>query len=285
MRTVSIKSYAKINLALNVVGKREDGYHELDTIMLPIDLHDSVLISKLGTSAVDSMIHIDDFSIGSPEYNTVTIALDRLRKKFKFTDQFNIFVHKNIPVQGGLGGGSSNAVFALRGIAKSLKLDITDDDLYDICEKLGGDVPFFVKCVPSRCKGIGEKIEPIEVKNDYYVLIVKPSKGCSSKEIYDICDNMQLDVYDVDKVVEALKNGDDDELAKYIGNSLEKPAVTTVPEINDIKDLLRQKGFNIVQMSGSGSSVFALSKDKALIKAVYKELEDKYLVFKTKILK
>jgi len=285
MKTVQIKSYAKINIALNVVGKREDGYHELDMVMLPIDLHDSILITKLNPNAVDNMIRIDDFSISSPEYNTVSVALEKLRNKYKFKDHFNIFVHKNIPVQGGLGGGSSDAAFTIKEVNKILNLGATDEDLNKICEKLGGDVPFFVKCVPSRCQGIGEIITPIEIKNDYHVLVVKPKKGCSTKGIYKISDEMKLDVYDIDKVIEALKEGNDENLIKYMGNSLEKPAISTVPEIQDIKNLLFAKGFKIVQMSGSGSSIFALSTDKELVKKVYKELEDDYLVFKTKVIK
>lgn len=285
MRTIQVKSYAKINIALNVVGKREDGYHELDMVMLPIELHDSILVNKLGPNAVDNLVRIDDFSISSPEYNSVSVALKKLCDKYNYKERFNIFVHKNVPVQGGLGGGSSDAAFAIRAINKYLNLGASDDDLCDVCKGLGGDAPFFVRCKPSRCQGIGEIITPINLKNDYNVLIVKPKKGCSTKGIYKISDEMKLDVFDMDKVVEALEEGDDDKLLKYMGNSLEKPAISTVPEIQEIKDVLKGYGFKIVQMSGSGSSVFALSNDKALIKKVYKELEDKYIVFETKVIK
>ena len=285
MGTTVIKSYAKINICLNVGNKRKDGYHELDMVMLPIELHDSILISKEKRNAKDHFITIDDFSISADKYNTVAQAIDKLQKKYNFDDLFTIFVHKNIPIQAGLGGGSSNAAFTVKGINKILKLGASDDELRTICEKLGGDVPFFIDCKPSRCQGIGEKCSPIEVKNDYYVLIVKPKQGCSTKDVYRVGDELELDTYDVDKVIECLKEGNDDELVKYIGNALEKPALTFVPEIETIKEKLKAFGLKIVLMSGSGSSVFALSTDKKLINNAFKEIQGDYTVIKTKVLK
>lgn len=285
MSTKVIKSYAKINICLNITGKRDGEYHNLDMVMLPIELHDSILISKEKRNAKDHFITIDDFSISADKYNTVALAIDKLQKKYKFNDLFTIFVHKNIPIQAGLGGGSSNAAFTVKGINQILKLGASNDELRKICEKLGGDVPFFVDCKPSRCKGIGEQCSPIEVKNDYYVLIVKPKAGCSTKDVYKVGDELDLETYDVDKVIECLKDGNDDELVKYIGNALEKPAVTFVPEINVIKDKLKAFGLKIVLMSGSGSSVFALSTDKKLINTAFKEIQGDYTVIKTKVLK
>lgn len=285
MGTTVLKSYAKINLCLNVLGKAENNYHKLDMIMLPIELHDTILISKEKNRAKDHFITIDDFSINVEKYNTVASAIDGLQKKYKFKDLFRVFVHKNIPIQAGLGGGSSDAAFTAKGINKILKLGASDDELKEISKKIGGDVAFFIDCKPCRCQGIGEICTPVEVKNDYYVLIVKPKAGCSTKEVYTAGDSMELDTYDVDKVVESLKNGDDEMLAANIGNSLEKPAVTFVPEINVIKEKLKAFGLKIVLMSGSGSSVFALSTDKKLINKAFKEIEGDYTVIKTKVLK
>ena len=285
MGTTVIKSYSKINICLNVVGKRKDGYHELDMVMLPIDLHDTLLISKEKPTAKNHFVTIDDFSVTSQQYNTVTSAIEKLQAKYKFNDLFRVFVHKNIPIQAGLGGGSSNAAFTVKAINKILKLGASDQELKEICETLGGDVPFFVDCKPSRCKGIGEDCTPIEVKNDYYVLIIKPKAGCCTKDVYVEGDNMKLDVYDVEKVIECLKNGDDNELAKYIGNALEKPALKFVPEITDIEKILKDFGFKIVMMSGSGSSVFALSTDKNLVNNAFKTIEGNFNVIKTKVLR
>lgn len=286
MNTTVVRSYAKINICLNVVGKRDDGYHELDMVMLPLELHDSIIISKLKENAVDNYITIDDYSLSVGEYNTVAKALDRLKNKYNFKQRFNVFVHKNIPIQSGLGGGSSNAAFTIKAINNLLKLGATVPEMEHMCEKLGGDVPFFVKCKPSRCTGIGDIVDPIEIKNDYYVLIVKPQKGCSTATVYDIADSMKLDIFDIEKVIEALKEGNDEELVKYMGNSLEKPAKTLVPEINDVESKMKEAGLRIVAMSGSGSSVFALSNDKKLIKKVARLFDDElYTVVVTKVLK
>ncbi|MCR5309039.1 MAG: 4-(cytidine 5'-diphospho)-2-C-methyl-D-erythritol kinase [Bacilli bacterium] len=285
MGTTVIKSYAKINICLNVVGKRKDGYHELDMIMLPIDLHDTILLSKEKANAKNHFITIDDFSITSQQYNTVTSAIEKLQDIYKFPDLFRVFVHKNIPIQAGLGGGSSNAAFTVKAINKLLGLNASDQELKELCESLGGDVPFFIDCKPCRCKGIGEDCTPIEVKNNYYVLIIKPRKGCSTKEVYVAGDEMKLDVYDIDKVIECLKNGDDDELVKYIGNALEKPALTFVPEIAELEQKLKDFGFKIVMMSGSGSAVFAMSTDESLVNNAFKTIEGNFQVIKTKVLK
>lgn len=285
MGTTVVKSYAKINICLNVAGKRDDGYHELDMVMLPIELHDTILISKEKQNAKDNFITIDDFAISADKYNTVATAITKLQKKCKFKEHFGVFVHKNIPIQAGLGGGSSNAAFTVKGINKVLKLDVDDEQMKHICEKLGGDVPFFVDCKPSRCQGIGEICTPITVKNDYYVLIVKPKAGCSTKEVYVAGDEMKLETYNVEKVIQCLNDGNDDELAKCIGNALEKPALKFVPEINEIKEKLKAFGLKIVLMSGSGSSVFALSTDKKLINKAFKEIQGEYTVIKTKVIK
>ena len=162
---------------------------------------------------------------------------------------------------------------------------MTDEDKLKIAAKIGADVPFFIFNKPARCKGIGEDITFINVKNDYYALIVKPEQGCSTQAVFELSDSTNLKVCDVDKVIFALENGDDDLLAASISNSLEEPAISLVPEILVIKQKLLISGLKIVQMTGSGSAVFALSTDKKLIKSVAKSLENQYLVEVTKVIK
>lgn len=284
MKNLLIKSYAKINIVLNVLGKQEDGYHQLDMVMLPLVLHDSILLTKV-PNAPDNYVTTDDFTLGDVQYNLATFAIDTMQKKYGFDSKFRVFIHKILPMQAGLGGGSSNAAATMIGVNKYLKLGISDDELIEIGKKLGADVPFFIKNTPCRVQGIGEKLTPITVKNDYYVLIVKPEGGCSTKQVYNLSDTMELKTYDVDAVIKALAEGDDELLANSIGNSLEPAGISVVPEIQNIKDDLKSKGLNIVLMSGSGSCVFALSTNKKLIKSIAREYEDKYRVEVTKILK
>lgn len=284
MKSLLLKSYSKINICLNVVGKRPDGYHELDMIMLPLELHDSILFSEL-KNASDHFVTIDDFSLGLFKYNSATAAIEKMQSKYKFQNKFRITIHKVIPMQSGLGGGSSNSATVINAVNSYLKLNLPYEELISIATGLGADIPFFISNKPARCRGIGEKIDFINVKNDYYCLIVKPAQGCSTQGVYEVSDKMDLPIGDVELVKKALEEGDDDLLAKSIFNSLEAPAISLVPEIQVIKDKLFTAGLKIVQMSGSGSSVFALSTDKKLLKNIAKTLEDEYLVEVTKVLK
>lgn len=284
MKNLLLKSYAKINICLNVVGKREDGYHELDMIILPLKLHDSILMTEL-KNATDHFVTIDDFSLGLFKYNIATATIEKMQKAYNFAEKFRITIHKNIPMQSGLGGGSSNSGTVINAVNEYCKLGMTDEDKIKIATGLGADVPFFVFNKPARCRGIGEKLDFINVKNDYYALIVKPAQGCSTQQVYEVSDTMDLPVGDVEKVKEALETGNDDLLAESIFNALEQPAISIVPEIQVIKNKLYAAGLKIVQMTGSGSAVFALSTDKKLIKNAARILEDQYLVEETKVIR
>lgn len=280
----SIKSYAKINISLDVVSKRSDGYHELDSIMLPIELHDSIIIETLYKSS-DNFVTADDFSKSLVHYNLASSALDAMAAKYNFSTKFRIYIHKNIPMQAGLGGGSSNAAFTIKAVDQMLNLHASEQEMIELATPLGADIPFFISCVPARCRGIGEKVEPIEVKNNYYVLLVKPNVGCSTKEIFALVDQSEYIHPDIPTVLKALKEGDDELLANSIGNSLEAAAISLVPEIAQIKNALKERGLKIVMMTGSGSTVFALSTDVKLLKKIAKEFEDHYFVEVTKVLK
>ena len=284
MKDLHIRSFAKINISLNIIKKREDGFHELDSVMLPLSLHDSLVVSKLN-SANDNFVTVDDFSIGTFNYNLATFAIEKLQSIYHFNDKFRILIHKVIPIQAGLGGGSSNAAFTLKAVNAMLKLGANDEQLIDLGKTLGCDIPFFIKCKPARVQGIGEVLTPITVKNNYFVLLVKPDAGCSTKEVYSISDTMDLKVGNIDNVVKALEEGDDQLLADNVSNALQEPAIKLVPAIQTILDELRKNGLKIVQVTGSGSAVFALSTDKQLLKRVFKKLEDKYQVELTKVMK
>lgn len=284
MKSLHIKSFAKINISLNITKKRDDGFHEIDSVMLPISLHDSLVISRL-KSAPDNYVTVDDFSIGSFTYNLATFAIEKLQSKYHFSDKFRILIHKVIPIQAGLGGGSSNAAFTMKAVNSMLKLGATDEELIELSKSLGCDIPFFIKCKPARVQGIGEVLTPITVKNNYYVLIIKPESGCSTKEVYSISDSMELKTCNIDSVIKALEEGDDDLLAENMYNALQDPAIKVVSQIQSIIDELKENGLKIVQVTGSGSAVFALSTDKALLTQILRKLEDKYEIEIAKVLK
>lgn len=284
MKKFLVRSPAKINICLNVTGKRDDGYHLLDMVILPLELHDSMLFSRLPVGN-DNFVTIDDYFVGTITYNLVTLAMEKLKAYKPYKDTFRVVIHKNIPMQSGLGGGSSNAAYALVALNKHLHLGLSDDELIELGKSLGADIPFFIKGKPSRCRGIGEKLDPVKIKNDYYVLLVKPSEGCSTKGVYEVSDTMNLPTGNVEQVIKALEEGDDDLLASSIFNALEEPAMSLVPEIRKIKEELFAAGLKIVQMTGSGSAVFAMSTDKRKLNEIAKQFENRYLVEVTKVLK
>ena len=266
MKNLHIRSFAKINISLNITKKREDGFHELDSVMLPISLHDSLVVSKL--NGPDNFVTVDDFSIRTFSYNLATLSIDKLQSVYHFDDKFRVLIHKVIPIQAGLGGGSSNAAFTMKAVNSMLKLGATDEELINLGKTLGCDIPFFIKCKPARVQGVGEILTPITIKNNYYVLLVKPELGCSTREVYALSDTMDLKVGNIENVIKALEEGNDDLLAANISNALQEPAVELVPVIRSIIDELHQNGLKMVQVTGSGSAVFALSTNKKQLKEV-----------------
>ena len=283
MKNLHIRSFAKINISLNITKKREDGFHELDSVMLPISLHDSLVVSKL--NGPDNFVTVDDFSIRTFSYNLATLSIDKLQSVYHFNDKFRVLIHKVIPIQAGLGGGSSNAAFTMKAVNSMLKLGATDEELINLGKTLGCDIPFFIKCKPARVQGVGEILTPITIKNNYYVLLVKPELGCSTREVYALSDTMDLKVGNIENVIKALEEGNDDLLAANISNALQEPAVELVPVIRSIIDELHQNGLKMVQVTGSGSAVFALSTNKKQLKEVFKKLDDRYEVELAKVIK
>ena len=283
MKNLHIRSFAKINISLNITKKREDGFHELDSVMLPISLHDSLVVSKL--NGPDNFVTVDDFSIRTFSYNLATLSIDKLQSVYHFNDKFRVLIHKVIPIQAGLGGGSSNAAFTMKAVNSMLKLGATDEELINLGKTLGCDIPFFIKCKPARVQGVGEILTPITIKNNYYVLLVKPELGCSTREVYALSDTMDLKVGNIENVIKALEEGNDDLLAENISNALQEPAIELVPVIQSIIDELHKNGLKMVQVTGSGSAVFALSTNKKQLKEVFKKLDDRYEVELAKVIK
>ena len=280
---MDIKSYAKINLSLKIIKTLDNGYHELDMVNLPLELHDVIEISKIANH--DTCITCDDLRLMGLKANLCKKAVDTLRETYHFQDNFMIHIHKEIPFAAGLGGGSSNAATVLLSLNKILKLNATNEELCNIGLKIGADVPFFIHNHPSRVGGIGEIDSPINVKKKYFVLIVKPEEGLSTKDVYVHYSSFSNVRVDTEGVIKGLAEGDDDLIAKSIGNDLMKPAVSLLPVVGDIYSSLIGDGFKIVSMSGSGSSLFALSTDLKKCKEAQKKYERKgYISVLTKTL-
>lgn len=269
-----VKAPAKINVYLDVINKRDDGYHDLESVMLPLELHDSLEIIQIPANN-DDLITCDDFSLSVSEYNLAARALKAMRDKYNFKAKFRIKIHKSIPMSAGLGGGSSDAAAVILGVSNMLKLHRPIEELVDLAKKLGADIPFFLFEQPAYVEGIGEEVTPIKVAKRYDVLIVKPEAGLSTKEVFGAYDSEEPVHSKPDNILLALTKGDDELLSAKLFNALEQPAFRLLPIVKEIKNELKVMGLDKVMMSGSGSVVYALSDNHHLLTHVAAKMEKK----------
>jgi 4-diphosphocytidyl-2-C-methyl-D-erythritol kinase len=200
-----------------------------------------------------------------------------IKERFNINDHYEIRLNKIIPTKAGLGGGTSDAAATLRIFEKMYDLRISEEEIIDICVKVGADVPFNYFNVPAVVKGIGDQIEPIRLKKKYYILLVKPRSGVSTKAAYEALDMDKCDHPDIERLKEALIRGDD--IKGLLGNSLEQSALLLNDEIRTVKEKLSSFGIGEVLMSGSGSTVFCIAEDKSSIAFLYDQmLKERYYV-------
>lgn len=256
-----VKAQAKLNLSLDILGLRDDGYHEIDLISIPIEIHDSLVIQEL-TKGYETYITSDDVTLICDETNTVNRAFAMLKEKYNLTKPFRIEIFKRIPTQAGLAGGSADAASLIKAILKEKKIVVSQDELIQMGLKIGADVPYCLINVPARVRGLGEMVEPLLTNFSCGILIVKPKQGLSTKDVYANVDLNNLTHPDTDALVKVLKNNPtEEELAPLMINALTPAAVKLCPEIATILHELKEMGFKASMMSGSGSACFALSKD------------------------
>lgn len=278
------KAYAKINLGINVINKDEkDSYHNLDMIVVPIELHDRIEIEVL-PFGFDTLITSDDKELPTDETNIVYKVEKALQEKCQYKEKLRIHIHKIIPVGAGLGGGSADGAAVLIGINKLLKLKLSLDELCQIGLKVGSDIPFCLRNIASRVQGKGNILTPIKQKKKHEVLIVFPKQGLSTKDVYINYDKVGSTSFaDIEGIINALEKDDLVLLKKSMANQLEDSAADLYPGLLPIKKEMISEGLDNVVMSGSGSSLFSISSDKKLIRKVYANLISKgYNVVLTK---
>ncbi len=253
------KSYAKINIGLDVVSRRPDGYHNIRTIMQRVSLTDILSIEKSDEIKITSSVNY----IPTDERNLVHKAITAFGEYTGIDAGLSVHIQKRIPTQAGLGGGSSNAATTLTALNEIYGAGLTDDELCKIAVNLGADVPFFIMPSPAMCEGIGEIITPVEEFPAYYVLIVKPSFSVSTKEAYDMMDNIGITRRpDFDLIYDGLRISDGEKLRKGAVNVFEDYARTKYPEIEEIKAHLINMGSLASFMSGSGSSIIGIFRKR-----------------------
>lgn len=264
------RAYAKINLALNVVRRKEDGYHDIESIMVPVSFFDTVEILPN---------HCDEFICNKKyivfnESNTIYKMLELVRKEFNIKDNFKISLDKKIPTRAGLGGGTSDGAAVLRILNKMYNLNLDNQQIRKLCLAVGADTYFNYYNKPSLVRGIGDQLEFFNLKKDYYILICKPSMGVSTKKAYETLDLNTCDHPNIALIQKGLQEGED--VRFLLGNSLQQPSIKLVPQIASIKNQLLENGAEFALMSGSGSAVFTYSEDKYKIQRLYETFKDKH---------
>lgn len=258
MNSIELKSRAKINLSIDVLGKRDDGYHLVEMIMQTIDLYDVIKIKQLDTN--DVVIKSNSSHIPLDNDNIVYKAIELLRQRFNINKGIEVFIEKNIPVAAGMAGGSSNAAAVLVGLNKLWKLNLTEQDLQELGLKLGADVPYCISGKTALAEGIGEKLSYIKgLPKNISILICKPNLFVSTKDVYQGLDLNNVGNRPNNKfLIECLEKEDIASLAKNMSNVLENVTSKIHKEINEIEEIMMANSALGSMMSGSGPTVFGL---------------------------
>ena len=259
------KAPAKINLCLNVLGKREDGFHDMEMVMTTIDLAD-----RLSFSMESEDITVDSNSSFMPldERNIVHKTAQLLKDTYNVQSGAAIFIEKTIPIAAGLGGGSTDAAATLRALNRLWGLNLPLEELADLGEKIGADVPFCVYSQTAYVTGKGERVNPIKPFPPSWVIAVKPPKGISSWTVFKDLKVDELARYPINKMVDAINKGDYKESIAYVGNALEGKAMKQHPSIEIIKEKMLQFGADAALMSGTGPTVFGLTQNYTKAKRI-----------------
>ena len=272
MDEISLKALAKINLGLDVLGKREDGYHEVRMVMQTIHLYDRVEIKK--TRSPHIHVETNLYYLPVNEDNLVYRAAKLMKDEFQIKEGVRIVLQKFIPVAAGLAGGSSDAAAVLVGMNRIFNLGLKQNKLMELGLKIGADVPFCIMRGTALAEGIGEKLTALPPMPKCPVLIAKPSISVSTKAVYEglkLYDGMEHP--DIDGVMEGIQQKDLKGVASHMGNILETVTIPMYPVIEDIKKLMLENGALNAMMSGSGPTVFGLFPNEKEIRRAYEALK------------
>lgn len=258
MNELTVHAPAKINLALKILRKRADGYHDIKSILQKVSLYDTLSLKRSPLQGIT--VTADDPSIPTDSRNLAYRAADLLLKQQKITPGISIHIKKRIPAGAGLGGGSSNAAATLTGLNKLLRCNLTENELLSIGVEIGADVPFFIYDKPSAlAEGIGEQLSPVTIQVPLWLVIVFPGFSISTKwayENYRVLTNEGKHI----KILCSFKQLNS--VLHILSNDLENVVTKQYPEIQEIKRTLIQVGACGSLMSGSGSSVFGIFPDE-----------------------
>lgn len=272
MDKISLKALAKINLGLDVVRRREDGYHEVRMVMQTIHLFDRLNIEKTKKAGISIKTNLSFLPVN--ENNLIYKAGKLLVDEFNITEGVSVELDKRIPVAAGMAGGSTDAAAMLYGMNKIFDLGLSMQELKDRGVKIGADVPYCLMRGTALAEGIGEKLKSLPPMIKCPVLIAKPQISVSTKFVYE---NLRLDENtvhpDIDALIQDIKDKDLQEVCNHMGNVLETVTIPNYPIIDEIKKKMMNSGAIGAMMSGSGPTVFGLFEDEETAKKAYKEMK------------
>lgn len=271
MKEISVKALAKINLGLDVVRRREDGYHEVKMVMQTIHLFDRLEMKK--TAGGITMTTNLSF-LPTNENNLVYKAAKLLMDEFQIRDGIDVKLHKYIPVAAGMAGGSTDAAAVLYGMNRMFELGLSKEELMQRGVKIGADVPYCIMRGTALAEGIGEQLTALPPMVKCPILIAKPQISVSTKFVYE---NLKLDENtvhpDIDRLVEDIRRKDLAAITSDMGNVLETVTIPNYPVIAEIKEHMMEHGAAGAMMSGSGPTVFGLFDDKEKAVAAYEAMQ------------
>lgn len=279
-----LKAMAKINLGLDILGKRPDGYHEIRTVMQTIQMYDVLELHQKKAPGIRLTTNLP--YIPTDARNLVYQAADLLMKEFHVTDGLEVRLEKSIPVAAGMAGGSSDAAAALVGVNRLFRLGLSKQQLMERAVQIGADVPFCVMRGTALAEGIGEKLTRLPAAPPMYILIGKPGVSVSTKQAYGSLKLEELVHPDMDGVLEAIRQRDLYQMAPKLGNVFEPGICAIYPVIREIEDLMEKGGALKAMMSGSGPTVFGIFDDPGMLRQTADTLRKSHLaktVFATEV--
>ncbi|MDQ0216202.1 4-diphosphocytidyl-2-C-methyl-D-erythritol kinase [Oikeobacillus pervagus] len=265
-----MKAPAKINLSLDVLYKRPDGYHEVEMVMTTIDLADRIELAEIKGNQIKMVSH--NRFVPDDERNLAFQAAKILKERFKVNRGVSITIDKVIPVAAGLAGGSSDAAATLKGLNQLWNLGLTLDELARIGSEIGSDVAFCIYGGTALARGRGEKIERLPAPPNCWVILAKPTIGVSTSDVYRNLKVNELQHPNMKAMIDSIVQQDYEGVCKNMGNVLESVTLKMHPEVQHIKDQMKRFGADAVLMSGSGPTVFGLVQHDSRMQRIYNGL-------------
>lgn len=284
MNEYQMKAYAKINLGLDVMGKLENGYHEVKMVMQTVGIYDELSFERTEAGIV---VTTDCGELPTDEDNLVYKAAKLMIETYGIQGGIRIHLKKNIPIAAGMAGGSTDAAATMKGINRLYDLDCSLRELMELGVKIGADVPYCVMGGTALAEGIGEKLTALPAAPECYLLVAKPDINVSTQYVYEHLDAEGIGEHpDIDGMVQAIEEGSLQGILNRLGNVLETVTIKAYPVIDTIKSRMRELGAVGSLMSGSGPTVFGIFLEEAKAQEAYDKIKEEQLakqIFVTKV--